>query len=438
MPSNKNPQRRSTPLITRVEIEKLFGRYNYDLKMPGAVNRASSNIAIIYGDNGTGKTTVLKLVFHLLSTARNRGHRTFLARVPFSRLSVAFSDKTKINVAREGSNLTGTYTITLTRPRRSALKVKLKADETDTISPERAPPKLDALLDEMAAWDVSTFFLSDDRTLESDEFPERSEERYLEIRRIYGVEIPSPREIALRESLDRTATWLRRRLIQESSRGEAEAQHFYANIVETIGKRGVTQIKDYKAEKDKLTEELKELDTRSRSFTEFGLISRVNVRRFIKGLEATKPKGLPFVAEVVRSFISGQRARLDALEQLNRRLRRFVDLIDEFLLDKTIQLEVDEGISILSDHRITISPEKLSSGEKQLLLLFCNVLASGESASLFIIDEPELSLNVKWQRSLIDALVDITIGSECQFLFATHSIELIAKHRKQVIKLNPR
>jgi ABC-type glutathione transport system ATPase component len=82
-----------------------------------------------------------------------------------------------------------------------------------------------------------------------------------------------------------------------------------------------------------------------------------------------------------------------------------------------------------------LDPENLSSGEKQLLLLFFNVLTSAETASLFIIDEPEISLNVKWQRKLVDSLIDITTESSCQFLLATHSIELLTKHRNETIKL---
>jgi ABC-type glutathione transport system ATPase component len=62
---------------------------------------------------------------------------------------------------------------------------------------------------------------------------------------------------------------------------------------------------------------------------------------------------------------------------------------------------------------------------------------ASDTSSIFIVDEPEISLNVKWQRRLIDALTDITSGSQCQFLFATHSIEILTKHRDQVIKLNP-
>jgi len=108
------------------------------------------------------------------------------------------------------------------------------------------------------------------------------------------------------------------------------------------------------------------------------------------------------------------------------------------LLHKKIELSAGQGISIITDSGDRLRPMNLSSGEKQLLLLFCNILTSTSNPhSLFIIDEPELSLNVKWQRRLIDNLIDITRESQCQFLMATHSLELLSKHRSQTIQLSP-
>ena len=65
----------------------------------------------------------------------------------------------------------------------------------------------------------------------------------------------------------------------------------------------------------------------------------------------------------------------------------------------------------------------------------CNTLAARDQASILIIDEPEISLNVKWQRGLVQALLDCIRGSNVQMIFATHSIELLARHKQHVVKL---
>ena len=77
----------------------------------------------------------------------------------------------------------------------------------------------------------------------------------------------------------------------------------------------------------------------------------------------------------------------------------------------------------------------LSSGEKQLLLLFCNIITAREQASIFIIDEPELSLNVVWQRKLVNALLAFSEGSSIQLILASHSIELLTQYDQNVCDL---
>src|SRR3989338_4384843 len=96
---------KKTIYITCIDIKNLFGQYNYHLKIPRYGNNNISKIGIIYGDNGTGKTTILNLLFHLLSTGRKHGHRSAIAKIPFSCFVVTFSNGTKLSAFREGKNL---------------------------------------------------------------------------------------------------------------------------------------------------------------------------------------------------------------------------------------------------------------------------------------------------------------------------------------------
>ncbi len=61
----------------------------------------------------------------------------------------------------------------------------------------------------------------------------------------------------------------------------------------------------------------------------------------------------------------------------------------------------------------------LSSGEKQIVSLFTHVYLGESSELMVLIDEPELSLSVPWQKQL---LPDIRNSGRCSFLAAvTHS-----------------
>lgn len=429
-------------LITEIQIKDLFGHYNYSLKIPGIERDTLSRVGILYGDNGSGKTTILKLLFHLLSPNIEKGHRSKISNIPFSKISVLFSDKVRITADRRGSILTGSFTVELKKPNRPPLKAKFEATGGGGIG--RYTKEGIDLYSEIEKLGLSIFFLTDLRTLKSDEFaqvpkepefPEFIEKWDRKVKTRYRSDVNDRRDSALRQSLEQTTSLIRRSLIEASSRGDVEAQSIYADIVENIDDLTFQPVSDTVTPLNKLKKELKELEKRSEIFAELGLTSKINIRSFYKGLNKATKRNLAFVERVVRSFIDGQLARLNALEKLKLMLVRFLSQINSFFVDKKIKIEASKGISIISDYSEDLKIEMLSSGEKQLLLLLLNILIASEAASLFIIDEPEISLNVKWQRKLIDALVDITKGSQCQFLFATHSIELIQKHRNQVIKL---
>ena len=67
----------------------------------------------------------------------------------------------------------------------------------------------------------------------------------------------------------------------------------------------------------------------------------------------------------------------------------------------------------------TIAMKMLSSGEKQIVSLFSHIYLSGSSGYYVIIDEPELSLSVFWQKRF---LPDILETDRCNGLIAvTHS-----------------
>lgn len=451
MSDKNNSQTTSQVLVTRIEVEKLFGRYNYEIRVPHNDSSTISRMALIYGDNGTGKTTILKLLFHLISPSGSRGHKGFICRVPFSRFAVVFSDGTEIEAVRDGLNLTGSFTLAFKRLNRRTIKADFVPDAEGKIIVSELSAPAAQVINEISTLGLSVLLLGDDRSLQSDQFEDdledfrNFEKRHydersaIEFQRRRAIStMADSRDYALRRSLRRATEWISRRSIEASSRGESEAQQIYANIVEKINKIGLPQAATYKTGKEKLIEELRELDERSSSYSRFGLIPRISAERFVKSINEASTKGLPFASQVIRSFVDGQKARLDSLDDLYNILDRFLTLINGFLRDKHIVIDTSRGISIMIDPGAKLDPENLSSGEKQLLLLFSSVLISTETASLFIIDEPELSLNVKWQRKLVDSLMDITVESSCQFLLATHSIELLAKHRNETIKLMSR
>lgn len=98
------------------------------------------------------------------------------------------------------------------------------------------------------------------------------------------------------------------------------------------------------------------------------------------------------------------------------------NLVQRLFTAKTLTFG-ETSIEILTQQKGKISLRSLSSGEKQLLYLLLAVTEVGESS--IIIDEPEISMHVDWQRELISAMREL--NSQTQIIAATHSPEIIAE-----------
>lgn len=97
-------------------------------------------------------------------------------------------------------------------------------------------------------------------------------------------------------------------------------------------------------------------------------------------------------------------------------------LIQEmFSGNKKVLLE-DNDVEIETLHNQKIGLNALSSGEKHLLRILIDTVSVGEGSIL--IDEPEISMHIDWQRQLINAMRQI--NSVSQIIIATHSPEIMA------------
>ena len=432
-------------LIKDLQVEKLFGRYDYLIHMGNRPDREADRMSLLYGDNGSGKTTILNLVFHLLSSERFRGHKTYVAQIPFRDFSVTFSDGTTIYASRPSAELTGTFELGVNHTSGRVESAMVEIDpETRVVPSRQMSPELDGLLEGLTSLLPSVYYLGDDRSLESDTLPIGDIRFNRNQTATYIPEDEWPlierrtkalRDIVLKESISRAQHQLYVEFARVSTRGEEDARQIYANVLRTIAS-AATSPSAIEDQKGLLEKELEELEEISERFAAFDLGSAIDIDPLSESLTGADEVTLPVVVQVLRSFLDGQRARLNALEVLYRKMYNFVATTNDYLTDKTVELDISKGLTVQIPGG-ELSPDVLSSGEQHLLLLFLNVFTSEQRPRLFIIDEPELSLNVKWQRQLVDSLLSLTENSPCQFLMATHSIELLSKHREYVRQLKP-
>lgn len=124
---------------------------------------------------------------------------------------------------------------------------------------------------------------------------------------------------------------------------------------------------------------------------------------------------------------------LEAEKKTNRifsQVNLFLGILSEFIEGK--KFIFSNGNLIISEPR-QINVSKLSSGEKQLLILFTEALLQRQKPFIFLADEPELSLHITWQRKIIPAVK--SLNPEAQVIVATHSPEVASKYKKSIIDM---
>lgn len=121
-------------------------------------------------------------------------------------------------------------------------------------------------------------------------------------------------------------------------------------------------------------------------------------------------------------------------------LFRFIDSVNLFFNEGRKEIDVNPR----GDVRVKIRGSKkensiyeLSSGEKQLIILLAHIAfhRRNRNASILIIDEPELSLHISWQELFVDALLKASPNT--QYILATHAPAIISTidRRKDCIDL---
>lgn len=452
-PDDSDDDRSDQPaLLTHLKIEGLFHRYSYDLEFPSKA--VAQHLAIIYGDNGTGKTTILRLLWHLFSPANNRHHRVTLRSLPFRSLEATLSNGVKLRADKgggpflihvtdtDGSEFTSDWSpgndvfesweLDQLRESQSSFPEELKKRADNAINRAR-------YIEFLTDLGVRPIYLADDRNVYSDDLELKATPSSAARRRLQAQEGPSQEESQglvaqeLDASMKRASDMLVRLAFGGTSQGSASANSVYLEVLQRIASTGEVGSED---QIRPLMTELNKIGTRSAGFQELGLVPRFDASAFKDVLGSIPQDRVGIAIEVLEPYLSSLTARLDALQDAQSLIKIFLEQANGFLTDKHLLFSQRRGLKIQVDGTDeSLDAGQLSSGERQLVLLLCNALLARRGTRLFIIDEPELSLNVKWQRRIVPALVAVTAGTPVQFLIATHSIEVLSDYRENIIRL---
>lgn len=423
--------------LESVEIEKLYGRFDYKFSL-----NLSEDISIITAPNGYGKTAVISIINSILNKRIEN-----LSRYLFAHASLNFDDGTTIKLKRVKigedffDDTDSRYIIETTfenDTERWTFDVEQMLKRA-TRPIERYVPYLsrtldgffDSLHDEFITYsqvierygdDLPSAFHMDNRpTPRFDKVIEAIDCHIIATQRLIKRIEPDPRKPRKRPEstsvVDANAADLASRIEAATRSYAASAQR----LDQTFPQRVLQQLPSDAPPQNDITSRLRELEVWREELSRVGLVERTEVN--LLGYQPSMQDRA--VRNILSLYADDSEKKLKTFDELYSKIDLFSRICNEHFSFKRLSVNADEGMSIQDDAGRPISLSSLSSGEQHILVLIYDLLFKVSKHSLILVDEPELSLHVAWQKRFISDLEKIQIIQPMSIIVATHSPQII-------------
>nr|VFK50363.1 MAG: Predicted ATP-binding protein involved in virulence [Candidatus Kentron sp. TUN]VFK51532.1 MAG: Predicted ATP-binding protein involved in virulence [Candidatus Kentron sp. TUN]VFK55990.1 MAG: Predicted ATP-binding protein involved in virulence [Candidatus Kentron sp. TUN] len=405
-------------MLKKIQIKGLFDKFDYEIELK------EGGLTILTGPNGYGKTTILKTI-----NAVATGNLAFFFKLPFAEITLVPDGAETICLRKKNE----TIEIEL---RDKILTSLNKKDINKEIRRLLRSPRY-AQLDENILVDrrTETIYKTEDLIAQLyEENPENKDESY-------PRRIPEFIDVYLiqEQRLIRKLALNRRRM--PSYHFDEDMQGDFSNTIEEYAKELSGNIKDIFADASKIGQKL-DSSFPNRLFDETGSISK---EEFNKRYDLIRKKqnslstyGLSTIKEEEHTsfkeenatallvYLNDMEKKLAAFDEILQRLEVFSSILNKRqFVSKQIEISPDFGFRFITEDGKELSLTDLSSGEQQEVVLLYELLFKVTPNTLVLIDEPEISLHVAWQKEFLDDLLKIVELQKITVLVATHSPQII-------------
>ena len=445
--------------VKEIRVVKLFGTYTHLVPL-----RTKDRVTIIHGPNGVGKTVLFRLVTALLS-----GNFLELMKVPFETFEVTLSNDSILGFARTTSSTIEKgdddvlATCYLKQDGEQVNSFQLKASQIDI-------RRLAARIEREMPW-VSR--------IDEDRFIDRKTDEVLtgaELLVSYSRHFSEKnKRRGLPESFFPDAEWLSsisnrvsvhlveaQRLLRASQTPrEWEMRHqrdSYIPTVKTYAKDLQTRISEtltiYAKQSQSLDQSfpqrllqttyvplsvevlkvrMKELEDKRQQLKRIGLIGEDSTYPFdVRTLEKLDPTQ----QTVMTLYVEDTGRKLDSLADLARRIEILIENINSKFAHKSVLIDREKGLIARTDDDQQLDLDALSSGEQHELVLLYDLLFRVKPNTLVLIDEPELSLHVIWQKTFLPDLLKVVEATGYDVVLATHSPFIVGERNDLMVPLS--
>lgn len=441
--------------IKSIKVSGLFGLYDHQVTLK------DDRVTVIHGPNGVGKTVLLKLTNSFL-----RGRYNEIVRVPFRTFEILFDDESiaRIHIEQE-PNTSKKIRISFDTPTSASDSVELEGDllNTQRIAQQIAESSpylsqvgpeewIDRRSEEVLSADDLVERANDFTPKEVKKWAAREPKGLRELRGRINVHLieaqrlirlsAQPSEWRYRPgAAERTTTAtvqeysrdLKRRLettlANYAKQSQKLDQSFPQRLLQAaVGPLSVEQLKV----------EMQTVETTRDRLKRIGVLDRGDPNQDAYPLDISQLDSLQqSQLSVMSVYARDTKEKLSVLEALSDRIEILLTVLNRKFTNKTVAISRDSGLAIYGKNEKLIPVTALSSGEQHELVLLYDLLFKVKPNTLVLIDEPELSLHISWQKAFMDDLLEIIRIAHFDVLVATHSPYIVGDRSDLLVVLSP-
>lgn len=446
--------------VTHIRVDNLFGKYTHEVSL-----RTVDRVTIIHGPNGVGKTMLLRLTAAVLSS-----NLLEVVKIPFQTFEVTLSDGAVLGFARAMTPVdqTGAEDFIgkcyLRRPGQDDLFLEIKANQLDirrwASRIENEVPWLsrigrDQFIDRRSGEMLTSvellsryseylpgkpkkhgFFsipewMADIRNRASVHFieaqrllllPKRSGER--EYWRRPDMHTPD----AYMETVKSYARELQTRISETLTLYAKESQALDQSFPQRLLLSEVQTLSS-----DELKASMQKLEDKRQQLKRIRLIDEDPAYPFditaLDSLDETR-------RTVMTLYVEDTGKKLGVLDEFARRVEILLENINRKFKNKEILIDREKGLVARTEENSPLDLDALSSGEQHEIVLLYDLLFRVKPNTLVLIDEPELSLHVTWQKSFLPDLLEIVATAGYDVILATHSPFIVGERHDLMVPLS--
>jgi predicted ATP-binding protein involved in virulence len=392
-PVTTKPYRKLPVKITAIKIKGLFEIFDYDIAFP-----QGENALIITGPNGFGKTMVLNILFNLFSEQYG-----FFWNLAFREITVVFDNQNSVVIGKRNIGLFGGIVI---------FWIRSKNGETEkfSLTPTASSLGNDNFFNQ-------PFSISGNSAVFS-EIIRHIRAHLIREQRLFK-KVPDQGQIAQIIPANQT-------LMIETIQSYAED---LKKLLSGYAEKSVAQTQQLDSSYPMRLRAETQPFNRKKYEARYGAVAVSRQKLAKYGLYRNEQE-MPSYAEedkkALTVYLKDLETKLGVFADILEKLELFTGILNERRFTfKTIQVSPDRGFFFRSSTGKDLALEQLSSGEQHEVVLLYELIFNVTENTLVLIDEPEISLHITWQKEFLADLLRIIKIQNIQVIIATHSPAII-------------